>query len=532
MKIVSLFGSLTIAGMMTFFPSFGQVLKDKKPNILFIIADDYGWKDMSCSGSTYYETPNLDRLAQEGVRFTHAYSACSVCSPSRATVLTGQYTPRHDITNFTGPASGVEWRKMNRFTKMLPPEYAHELSSSSVTLAEVLRQQGYKTFFAGKWHLGSEGSYPEDHGFDINKGGSQAGAPSGGYFSPYNNPTLSDGPNGEDLSMRLAEETSAFIKNQVSRNANQPFFAYLSFYAVHSPIQTTQAKWKYFRDKAEKQGIAQTGFIIDRTLPVHQTQDNPIYAGLVQQMDDAIGLVLQQLKDLGIDKNTMVVFTSDNGGVSSGDDFSTSNLPLRGGKGRQWEAGTRVPLIIKTGQEVKNKICDVPVMGIDFFPTILEYAGLPQALQKQKDGVSLMPLLRGNSIKKRMLYWHYPHYGNQGGEPSSTVLAGDWKLIYYHEDGRNELYNLKMDESESQPFNDKYPNQVKDLQTKLDKWLVEVKAKMPTPDPLYDSVKAAALLKKQHTELLINVEKKRLRMLEKDFRPNATWWKSKQTIDQ
>jgi arylsulfatase A-like enzyme len=254
---------------------------------------------------------------------------------------------------------------MNRFTKMLPPEYALNLSSSAVTIAEVLRQQGYKTFFAGKWHLGSEGSYPEDHGFDINKGGSQAGAPSGGYFSPYNNPTLSDGPNGEDLSRRLAEETAAFIKNQVSKNAHQPFFAYLSFYAVHSPIQTTQARWKYFRDKAEKQGIAQTGFIIDRTLPVHQTQDNPIYAGLVQQMDDAIGLVLQQLKDLGIDKNTMVVFTSDNGGVSSGDDFSTSNLPLRGGKGRQWEAGTRVPLIIKTGQEVKNKIESSGCTGVE-----------------------------------------------------------------------------------------------------------------------------------------------------------------------
>ena len=171
-------------------------------------------------------------------------------------------------------------------------------------------------------------------------------------------------------------------------------------------------------------------------------------------------------------------------------------------------------------------------MGIDFFPTILEYAGLPPTLQKQKDGLSLMPLLRGSSsIEKRMLYWHYPHYGNQGGEPSSTVLAGDWKLIYYHEGGRNELYNLKIDESESKPLNDNYPNQVKDLQTKLNKWLVEVKAKMPTVDPLYDSVKAAALLEKQHTELLKNVEKKRLLFLSKDFKPNATWWKSKQTTD-
>lgn len=531
MKRISLFGSLTIFGMMTFAPSFGKVSKVQKPNILFILADDYGWKDMSCSGSTYYETPNLDRLAQEGVRFTHAYSACSVCSPSRATILTGQYTPRHDITNFIGPGSGVEWRKMNRYSKLLPPYYARSLAASSVTIAEVLRQQGYKTFFAGKWHLGSKGSYPEDHGFDINQGAYEAGSPAGGYFSPYNNPKLSDGPNGEDLSKRLAEETAGFIKTQVSKNASQPFLAYLSFYAVHAPIQTTQPRWKYFRDKAEKQGLAPSGFLIDRTLPVRQIQDNPVYAGLVQQMDDAIGIVLQQLKDLGIDKNTLVVFTSDNGGVSSGDDFSTSNLPLRGGKGRQWEAGTRVPLIIKTGQEVKNKICDIPVMGIDFFPTILEYTGLSAGLQKQKDGVSLMPLLKGNNIDQRMLYWHYPHYGNQGGEPSSTILAGDWKLIYYHEDGRNELYNLKMDESESEPLNDKYPNQVKDLQAKLDNWLVEVKAKMPTPDPLYDSVKADALREKQHTELLNNVEKKRLLLLSKDFQPNANWWKSKQTTD-
>lgn len=400
-------------------PTFAKTQQPQKPNILFILADDYGWKDMSCSGSKYYETPNLDRLAAEGVRFTRAYSNCSVCSPSRASILTGQYPPRHDITNFIGAPSGEEWRKTNRFSKLLPPDYARNLSSNSITFARVLRQNGYKTFFAGKWHLGSKGSYPEDHGFDINKGGYEAGSPAKGYFSPYNNPKLTNGPAGEDLSIRLARETAGFIKEQVTANKNQPFLAYLSFYAVHAPIQTTQNRWSYFRAKADKQGIKTSGFVFDRTLPVRQEQDNPVYAGLVQQMDDAIGIVLDQLKVLGLDTNTLVVFTSDNGGVSSGDAFSTSNLPLRGGKGRQWEGGTRVPLIIRCPGVEQGKTCDVPVIGIDYFPTILDYLGLSPDPRSLLDGVSILPLLHGQKIDNRLLYWHYPHYGNQGGEPSS-----------------------------------------------------------------------------------------------------------------
>lgn len=531
MNRTSLIISITSLGALVSTPSFSKQTKEQKPNIVFILADDYGWKDMSCAGSKYYETPHLDQLAAEGIRFTHAYAACSVCSPSRASILTGQYTSRHDITNFIGATSGEEWRKQNRFSKLLPPEYAHNLPANSITIAEVLHQNGYKTFFAGKWHLGSKGSYPEDHGFDINIGGYEAGSPAKGYFSPYKNPKLSDGPAGEDLSIRLAKETAGFIKEQATKNKNQPFLAYLSFYAVHAPIQTTQAKWKYFRDKAEKQEIPNTGFIFDRTLPVRQEQDNPVYAGLVQQMDDAIGIVLNQLKALGLDKNTLVIFTSDNGGVSSGDAFSTSNLPLRGGKGRQWEGGIRVPLIIRCPGVVQVKTCDVPVIGIDYFPTILDYLGLTTNPPNLLDGVSILRLLEGRKIDNRLLYWHYPHYGNQGGEPSSTVLDGDWKLIFYHEDGRNELYNLKIDESESEPLNARYPEKVKELRIKLDKWLLSVKAKMPVADLLYDPGKEHQYKERNRTITLQNVEKSRMLMLSKDYQPNKDWWGSKTTND-
>ena len=527
---ISLVFSVAAIGAMAS-PAFAKMEQSKKPNILFILADDYGWSDMSCSGSNYYETPHLDRLAAEGVRFTHAYSACSVCSPSRATILTGLYTSRHDITNFIGAASGEAWRNANRFSKLLPPEYAHNLAAGTTTIAEVLHQNGYKTFFAGKWHLGSQGSYPEDHGFDINIGGYEAGSPAKGYFSPYKNPKLTDGPAGEDLSIRLAKETAGFIKEQTLKNKNQPFLAYLSFYAVHSPIQTTRERWLCFRDKAEKQGIPNSGFIFDRTLPVRQVQDNPVYAGLVQQMDDAIGIVLNQLKALGLDKNTMVIFTADNGGVSSGDAFSTSNLPLRGGKGRQWEGGTRVPLIIRCPGAGEDKTCEVPVMGIDYFPTILEYAELRLNSQKPVDGVSILPLVKNQKIDKRSLYWHYPHYGNQGGEPSSTILDGDWKLIFYHEDGRNELYNLKIDEAESEPLNAQYPDKVKDLRSKLDSWLREVKAKIPQADPLYDPIKEHQFKVRNRTTTLQNVENARVMMLSKDYQPNKDWWGSKITND-
>lgn len=528
MKRVALSYSLFAMGM--FAPGAIQA-KEKPVNVLFILVDDYGWKDTSCGGSVYYETPNVDRLASQGIMFTQGYAACQVSSPSRASIMTGKFTARHGITDWIGEASGTDWRKMGRHSKLLPAEYKWSLSKDELTLPEALREGGYRTFIAGKWHIGGEGSSPEDHGFDINVGGYEAGSPVGGYFVPYNNPKLKDGPKGENLSMRLADETNNFIENHVKNNKKQPFFAYLSFYAVHAPIQTTKENWKYFRDKADSLGIKDNGFKVDRTLPVRQTQDNPVYAGLIKQMDDAVGAVLDKLEELGLMENTLIVFTGDNGGVSSGDNYSTSCLPLRGGKGRQWEGGLRVPYIIKApGKTQEGRTSDVPVIGTDFYPTILDFAGLPMHPEQHVDGVSLKPLFCGGKIPSRSFYWHYPHYGNQGGEPSSVIRDGDWKLIHYYEDGRNELYNLKIDSTESEPLNIQYPEKVDYLCKKLSVWLTDVGANYPSADPEYDPKKEAEYKLKQQTDNLQRLERERKNQLSESYEPNKDWWGS-MTVD-
>lgn len=518
-------GALSMAGQVT-------AGNDVRPNVLFILADDFGWNDLSCMGSTYYETPNLDRLAKRGVLFTNAYATCQVSSPSRASIMTGKYTPRHGVTDWIGAASGEAWRKQGRCSKLLPPEYEMSLKKEEYTLPECLRDHGYTTFIAGKWHLGEEGSWPEDHGFDINIGGWSAGNPKGGYFSPYANPKLKDGPDGENLSMRLGKETISFMREHKKKDKKKPFFAYLSFYAVHGALETTQENWKYYREKAEKMGIKENGFVVDRTLPVRQTQDNPVYAGLIKQMDDAIGVVLDAIDEMGLDKNTLIIFTSDNGGVTSGDAYSTSLLPLRGGKGRQWEGGVREPLLIQyPGCERPGSTCDVPVIGTDFYPTILDFAGLPLEPEQHMDGVSLMPLLKGKNLADRSLFWHYPHYGNQGGEPVSVIRKGDWKLIYYYEDEHCELYNLVTDISESEPLNIQYPEKVKELKVLLDAWLIETNARTPVADTQYTPQKETALKLRWRTKVLQQQEANRKRMLDKTWTPNKDWWGSIVTID-
>ena len=508
-----------------------QTKTQQQPNIIFIIADDLGWSDLSCTGSHYYESPHIDRIARKGISFTQGYAACQVSSPSRASIMTGKFTARHGITDYIGAASGEAWRGQGRNSKLLPAEYVHQLPAAETTLPEVLRENGYRTFLAGKWHLGGQGSYPEDHGFDINIGGYDSGSPRGGYFSPYNNPKLPDGPKGENLSMRLARETASFIETHTKKNQKQPFFVYLAFYAVHSPIETTEQNWRYFREKAVKEGVADEGFKIDRTQPVRQIQDNPVYAGLIKHMDDAVGVVLDKLEQLGLDKNTIIVFTSDNGGVSSGDNFATSNLPLRGGKGRQWEGGLRVPVLVQyPGCTNPGTTCDVPVTSTDFFPTFLDFAGIPLIPEQHMDGVSVKPLLEGKNIVSRPLYWHYPHYGNQGGEPSSVIRDGDWKLIHYYEDGRNELYNLRIDATEMEPLNAQYPEKVDLLCKKLSVWLTEANALYPVADPVYDPIKEAAFKRQQHTVRKQQLENQRKQMLSPDYKPNADWWGSA-TID-
>lgn len=503
-----------------------------KPNILFILADDLGYADLSCMGSKYYETPYIDRIAAQGTVFTNGYATCQVCSPSRASIMTGKFPARHDITVHIGSPSGEAWRSRKRFTKLLPAEYTHNLPPEYITMPEALKEAGYKTFFAGKWHLGSEGSWPEDHGFDINKGGYSSGGPRGGYFSPWENPKLENVEDGENLSLRLAKETVKFIQENNPQQTGQPFLAYLSFYAVHSPIQTTREKWKKYRDKAVQMGITENGYRMGKYMPIRQVQDNPIYAGLVEQMDDAVGTVLNALDELGLDDNTIIVFTSDNGGVAAGDNFSTSNTPLRAGKGYQFEGGIREPYFIKIpGLSKAGEQIDYPVSGTDFYPTFLELAGAAQRPQDHNDGISLVPLFKGATPAERVLIWHFPHYGNQGGEPSSIIRRGDWKLIHYYEDGRRELYNLVNDIGETTDLAAAHPDKVEQLGKELQDYLTEVGAKYPSPDPEYSEAKTNAYLYKIEHEKMPALEKQRMNFLSEDFDPGNLWWGSIVTRD-
>jgi len=504
-----------------------QEVANSKPNVLFILADDFGYHDMSSTGSKYYETPNLDKISKEGMTFTDGYAACQVCSPSRASIMSGKSPARHGITDWIGAKSGEDWRERGRFNKLLPAAYNHNLEKKYTTLPEAMQEAGYKTFFAGKWHLGEEGSWPTDHGFDINKGGWTVGSPAGGYYAPFKNPNLENKEDGENLSMRLAEETVKFMK----QHKDAAFFAFLSFYAVHGPIQTTEAKWKKYRDKAAANGIDSTGFEMAKYLPIRTKQDNPIYAGLVETMDDAIGKVLSSLEEMGLDKNTIVIFTSDNGGVASGDAFATSNLPLRGGKGYQFEGGIREPYFIKVPWLEGGQKNSTPVSGTDFYPTILELIGENPRPEEHSDGISLVPLLEGKTLDERALYWHYPHYGNQGGEPSSIIRLGDWKLIHYYEDDREELYNLKNDLYETTDVLEFNKNIASHLSKNLFTYLKSVNANFPQKDPEYKAELENNYLDKIKNQRWPKLENQRLHFLSEDFDPKNKWWGSKITND-
>jgi arylsulfatase A-like enzyme len=506
-----------------------EVVNSEKPNIVFILVDDLGYHDLNVTGSTFYETPNIDRLANESMMFTNGYAASRVCSPSRASIMTGKFTARHGITDWIGAKTGEDWRSRNRHNKLLPADYVQALPKEDITMAEAMKSAGYRTFFAGKWHLGGEGSYPENHGFDINIGGIEAGSPRGGYFSPWNNPKLPNKEKGENLSMRLAKETADFIK----QHKDTTFFAFLSFYAVHAPIQTTEEKWRKYRNKADSMGIVNNGYAMERVFPIRQVQDNPVYGGLVETMDDAVGVVLEALEAYEVADNTIVVFTSDNGGVASGDHYATSNLPLRGGKGYQWEGGIREPFFIKVPW-LKNEgsKTEFPVINTDFYPSLLDLANVPLIPEQHVDGISLKPLLEGNNLNmKRPLYWHYPHYGNQGGEPTSIIQQDELKLIHYWEDGHEELYKLPSTEHDSLNVISRHPEIAKNLSDKLMLWLKEVNAKFPAKDTEYDKAKA----EKRRLNTINNkwpaLEQHRMKVLSKDFQPNENWWQSKVTVD-
>jgi len=437
-------------------------LATPKPNIVFILADDLGYMDIKTNNpQTFYETPNINRLAARGMRFTAGYAACPVCSPTRASIMTGKYPPRTGITDFIGG---------NRPGKLLPAPNKNHLALDEVTLAEALRASGYTTFFAGKWHLGDGEYSPNAQGFGPGLLGK------GQFYYPKSDAPPPDPRDDPKTTDRIANEAVRFI----DAHKNQPFFAYLPLLAVHIPIGAKpELIEKYQRKQAPPDAWGREG-----ASKLRLVQNHPAYAGMIEQMDSAIGRVLDALDRNGLTERTIVVFTSDNGGLATAEGHPTSNLPLRAGKGWLYEGGIREPWIIRApGVTQPGSICATPVVSTDFYPTLLELAGLPLMPQQHVDGVSLLQLLKGVSLERGPLYWHYPHYGNQGGAPSGAVRDGDWKLIEWYEDGRCELFNLRDDLSEKVDRAADNPAKVKELRDKLAAWRKSVQAVMPTPNP-------------------------------------------------
>ncbi|MCH2103948.1 MAG: sulfatase [Planctomycetes bacterium] len=457
-------------------------------NFVFFLVDDLGWTDIGSFGSSFYDTPNVDRLAASGQRFTNAYAACPVCSPTRASIMAGKYPARMATTDYFGAAQPGGWR---RNTKHLPAAYEDRLAHDEVTIAEALKESGYATFFAGKWHLGPESHWPETQGFDVNRGGITRGGPYGGerYFSPYGNPRLEDGPAGEHLPARLAAETVQFIQ----ANRDGPFLAYLSFYSVHTPLMAREdLKEKYKARKAERGLKPEWGE--EGARKVRLVQEHAVYGGMVEAMDAAVGVVLDALERLNLTEETVVIFMSDNGGLSTSEGHPTSNLPLRAGKGWIYEGGIREPMVIRwPGVTEPGSVCSESVTSTDFYPTMLEMAGLPLRPEQHMDGVSLVRLLEGGEAPHReAIYWHYPHYGNQGSAPAGAVRAGDWKLIEWYEDGALELYDLSRDIGEAQDLSSEHPELARALHAKLVAWRVETGARMSSENPSFDPEKRVA----------------------------------------
>lgn len=452
------------------------VAQTARPNIVLIIADDLGWKDVGFMGSTFYETPNLDRLAREGLHFTSAYTAAANCAPSRACLLSGQYSPRHGIYTVANADRGEA-----KTRKLIPVKNNEMLPDSVYTLAEALRDAGYQTASIGKWHLGKT---PSSQGFTYSVAGDERGMNK--HFSPYGIPTLPDGPPGEYLTDRLTTEALAFIEkakdkpNRPGEPAAQPFFLYLPYYAVHTPLQAPAELVKKYQNKAKSAG-----------------QQDATYAAMIESLDSNVGRILQKLDALHLTDNTIVIFTSDNGGIRS----ISRQDPLRAGKGSYYEGGVRVPLVVRwPGTVAAGTVSATPVINLDFYPTFLAILNEPKPRQPL-DGVSFLPLLKGKTVPERPLYWHFPIYleaynpQRDGGRdplfrtrPGSTIRLGDWKLHEYFEDNGLELYNLKTDLGEQHNVASENGAVVKKLHSLLKKWRAQNAAFIPNEvNPSYSA---------------------------------------------
>jgi arylsulfatase A-like enzyme/lysophospholipase L1-like esterase len=486
----------TRATLLLFALTITSAYAADRPNVVLILIDDLGWADLGVSGSTFYETPNVNRLAAEGVYFNDAYAANPVCSPTRASIQTGKYPSRLKITNHSGirGAMGPQY-------PLNPPVVEGSMPLEDTTLAEALREAGYTTAHIGKWHLQPHGEtgrahFPEANGFDINIAGHNAGQP-GSFYFPYksdehawsNVPDLGDGAEGDYLTDILTDKAIDFITS----HRDGPFYLNLWYYTVHTPIEPRKDKVEKYRGKAKAMGLDKT---IGEAVREHESftraqQDEAAYASMVESMDENIGRILDTLKALNLDGDTIVIFTSDNGGLSTGKspNSPTSNLPLRAGKGWVYEGGIRVPLIIRYPGAVRAGVTSAePVVSTDFYPTILDMAGLPLRPEQHLDGQSLKPLLTGSasSLDRDAIYFHYPHYHpfNTMG-PSGAVRARDYKLIEVFETGDVELYDLSKDVGEKNDLSLEMPEVADRLKQMLHAWREETGSLMPTPNPDY-----------------------------------------------
>lgn len=443
-------------------------------NVIVLLVDDLGWKDLGCYGSTFYESPRIDAFAREAARFTNAYTPNPVCSPTRAAIMTGRYPSRVNITDWI-PGRTIE------NPKLATPEDRYNLALDEITLAEALKENGYQTFYAGKWHLGDEGHFPQDQGFDINKGGHDRGSPPGGYYAPFNNPQLEDKPDDHYLTDRLTNECIEFLE---TRDQEKPFLMYMAYYTVHTPIQGWDEYDDYFEEK--KRALPNGGEI--ETRKEHDgitriNQSDHKYAAMVKALDHSVGRILDAIESMGLDDDTIILFSSDNGGLTTlAKPGPTAEVPLRAGKGWCYEGGIRVPLLIRApGIDTSNTTIDTPAISMDFFPTILDLAGLPSRPDLHTDGVSLKPLLQGKAIQDRPLLWHYPHYHGSTWTPGAAIRDGDWKLIQFYEYDSVELYNLKDDISESNDLSRSHPGKTAELLAKLKAMQKETGSKLPYP---------------------------------------------------
>lgn len=443
------------------------IAAERTPNVVLFLADDLGWTDLACYGSDFYETPHLDALARQGMKFLQNYSACTVCSPTRAALMTGKYPARLHITDWIPGA-------MPDNPKMLVPDWTKYLPHREVTIAEVYKKAGYATASIGKWHLGTENYYPETQGFDRNVAGSDKPEPPS-FHAPWRIPTLTEGAEGEYLTDRLAMEAVRFIE----KSAGRPFFLYLPHFAVHTPIQGRADLVAKYRAKLT---------------PEHRHR-NVQYAAMIESLDAAVGQVVAKLDELKLADDTIVIFTSDNGGRITQE--TTTNVPLRYGKASAYEGGVRVPLIVRWPPVIKpGRQSSTPVITMDLFSTLVEIVGSPQLESRSAtgpsgcDGVSLVPIFKGtDKLDRNELFWHYPHHQHYqlgGTMPYAAIRSGDFKLIEFMNDQRVELFNIRNDISEKDDLAARMPERTEELRRRLHAWQLEVAAQMPTPNPNFD----------------------------------------------